>query len=65
MARQLEQWADATDSSNLALLNLFVAEAPPAFSVEWYRANPRLAMDRLAKFNGNPEFTAYYDESDV
>jgi hypothetical protein len=65
MARQLEQWKDSSDSSEPVLVSLLNKELPPPFSLEWYRFNPRLTMDRLAQFDCNPDFTPYYDEGDL
>jgi hypothetical protein len=65
MARQLEHWTDAAATPDPALLTLLMQRLPAPFPLEWYRSNPRLAMDRLAKFEGNPEFTPYYDEGDI
>jgi hypothetical protein len=64
MARQLQQSTDATGSSDPTLLKLLMEKLQEPFPLEWYRSNPHLTMDRLAKFEGNPEFTPYYDEGD-
>jgi hypothetical protein len=64
MARQLEHWTDAQVPTDPALLSLLMQNFPAPFPVEWYRTNPRLTMDRLMKFEGNPELTPYYDEGD-
>lgn len=47
------------------LLTLLMQKLAKPFSLEWYRSNPRLTMDRLGNFNENPEFTPYYDEGDL
>ncbi len=65
MARQIEHWTEAKGSPDPALLTLFMEKLPRPFPLEWYRSNPRLTMDRLGEFHGNPEFTPYYDEGDI
>jgi hypothetical protein len=65
MARQLEQWTDATAAPDPALLTLLLEKLPPPFPLEWYKSNPLLTMDRLTEFENNPEFTPYYDEGDI
>ncbi len=65
MARQLEHWTDTAAVPDAALLTLLMQKSPAPFPLEWYRSNPRLAMDRFAKFEGNRDFTPYYDEGDI
>jgi hypothetical protein len=64
MARQLENWIDATEFSDPDQVTLLLQKLEAPFPLEWYRTNPRLAMDRLIKFDGNPNFTPHYDEGD-
>jgi hypothetical protein len=65
MARQLEQWTDATAASEPEILTLLLQKLPTPFPLEWYKSNPRLAMDRFVKFDDNPESTPYYDKGDL
>jgi hypothetical protein len=66
MARHIEQWIETTSASDdAALITLHLEKVATPFPLEWYKSNPRLTMDRLAKFEGNPEFTPYYDEGDI
>lgn len=66
MAKQLEQWTEGiVASDDAALITLHLQQGANPFPLEWYKSNPRLTMDRLAKFEGNPEFTPYYDEGDI
>jgi hypothetical protein len=64
MARQLDNWIDHSGVPDPALLAYLLEQQPRPFPLDWYRANPRLATDRLMKFDQKPEFTPCYDEGD-
>ena len=64
MARQLDNWTDNSGVPDPALLTYLIQKQSPPLPLDWYRANPRLATDRLMKFEQKPEYTPYYDEGD-
>lgn len=65
MARQLDNWIETAEVADPTLPTLVLQRLPTPFPLEWYRSNPRLAMDRLMEFEGRPDYTPYYDEGDL